>query len=67
RELMLDYLADHYQPANTVVAAAGNIQHTEIVSMVNQALGKWPGRPSTGGYLTYKESAFPRLCIENKK
>ncbi len=67
RELMLDYLADHYQPGNTVVAAAGDIQHEEMVSMVNQALGKWQGRPSRREFLTYEEKQFPRLRIENRE
>ncbi len=67
RELMLEYLADHYRPGNIVLAAAGNIQHEEIVSMVNQALGKWAGRQSRAGYLTYEENPFPRLRIENRE
>ena len=67
RELMLNYLADQYQPGNTVVAAAGNIQHEEMVSLVNQALGKWTGRLSRAGYLTYREKEFPRLRIENRE
>jgi len=65
RELMLDFLADHYQPGNTVVAAAGDIQHEEMVSMVNQALGKWTGRPSRREFLTSEEKQFPRLRVEN--
>ena len=67
RELMLDYLADQYQPGNTVVATAGNIQHEEMVSLINQALGQWTGRPSRAGYLTYQEKEFPRLRIENRE
>ncbi len=67
RELMLEYLADHYRPGNIVLAAAGNIQHEEIVSMVSQALGKWAGRQSRARYLTYQENPFPRLRIENRE
>lgn len=67
RELMLKYLADHYHPGNTVVAAAGNIQHEEIVSMVNQALDKWTEKSSKVEYLTYEENPFPRLRIENRE
>ncbi|MEE9365853.1 MAG: pitrilysin family protein, partial [Dehalococcoidales bacterium] len=67
RELMLEHLADHYRPGNIVLAAAGNIQHEEIVSMVSQALGKWAGRQSRAGYLTYGENPFPRLRIENRE
>ncbi|NQT05415.1 MAG: insulinase family protein, partial [Dehalococcoidia bacterium] len=67
REFMLDYLATHYQPGNTVVAVAGDIQHQEMVNMVNKALGKWTGRKSQAEYLTFKESKFPRLRIENRE
>jgi predicted Zn-dependent peptidase len=67
REFMLDYLATHYQPGNTVVAAAGDIQHQEMVNMVNQSLGKWTGHKSQAEYLTFKENKFPRLRIENRE
>lgn len=67
REVMLDYLADYYQPGNTVVAAAGDIQHEEMVSLVDRALGKWTGRQSQTGYLTYEEKGFPRLRIESRE
>jgi len=67
RELMLDYLADYYQPGNTVVVAAGDIQHEEMVSLVDRTLGKWKGRPSRTGYLPYEEKGFPRLRIESRE
>jgi len=67
REFMLDYLATHYHPGNTVVAVAGDIQHQEMVNMVNKALGKWTGRKSQAEYLTFKENKFPRLRIENRE
>ncbi|MFC2025532.1 M16 family metallopeptidase, partial [Chloroflexota bacterium] len=37
RDMMLDYLKSQYLPDNTVVAIAGNIQHQEAVTTVNQA------------------------------
>ncbi len=67
RERILDYLNDYYRPGNIVVAAAGDIQHEEMVSLVDRALGKWKGRPSNPGYLTYEEKGFPRLRIESRE
>ncbi len=67
RELMLDYFANHYQPGNTVVAAAGDIQHEEMVGMIEQALGNWARRPSRPGYLAYEEKQFPGLRIETRE
>jgi len=67
REFMLDYLASHYQPGNTVMAAAGDIQHEEMVSMIQKALGNWAGRPSHPECPAYKEKQFPRLRIETRE
>jgi predicted Zn-dependent peptidase len=67
REFMLDYFATHYQPGNIVVAAAGDIQHREMVSMVDKVLGKWTGHKPQAEYLTFKENKFPRLRIENRE
>ena len=67
RELMLDYLASHYHPGNIVVAAAGDIQHQEMVDMVGQTLGKWTGHTSKTECLAFKEKRFPRLQIENRE
>ena len=67
REFMLDYLATHYQPGNTVIAVAGDIQHQEMVNMVDKVLGKWTGRKSQAEYLTFEETRFPRLRIENRE
>ncbi len=67
REFMLDYLANHYQPGNIVAAAAGDIQHQEMVDMVNQALGKWMGRKSHTECLAFRGNQFPRLRIENRE
>jgi predicted Zn-dependent peptidase len=66
REMMLDYLAGQYQPSNTVVAIAGNIQHREIVNTVGQVLGGWSNRQEPAGYSAYKEQAVQRLCIETR-
>lgn len=67
RERMLDYLASHYLPSNTVVSIAGAIQHQEIVEMVRQALGSWVNTKPHPSYQGYKEQEFPKLRIESKK
>ncbi len=43
REQMLSYGAMHYTPASTVVAAAGQIEHAQLVGMVESVLGDWLG------------------------
>ncbi len=63
RETMLDYLAGQYQPGNTVITIAGNIQHREMVTAVSQAVGNWENRQPRSGYLTYKEQQAKRLVV----
>ena len=66
RDIMLDYLASQYQPDNTVVTIAGNIQHQEAVTAVSQALANWTNRQPRPGYSVYKEQPNPRLQVETR-
>ena len=36
-----DYMLQQYNPANTVVAVAGNVDHDEVADMVNEATRHW--------------------------
>jgi predicted Zn-dependent peptidase len=64
--MMLDYMVGQYQPANGVVAIAGNIQHEEMVTAVSQALGNWTKQQPPAGYSAFKEQPARRLCIETR-
>ncbi len=64
RGMMLDYLQGHYQPHNTVVTIAGNIQHQEVVTAVSQAIGNWVNQGQHFGYSVYKEQPTQPLRIE---
>jgi len=64
--MMLDYMVGQYQPANSVVAIAGNIQHEKMVTTVSQALGSWTNQQPPSGYSAYKEQPVRRLCIETR-
>ncbi len=66
RDMMLSYLACHYQPGNTVVSIAGALKHREMVTAVNEALGGWAEREPRPGYQTYRERPFPRLNVKRK-
>jgi len=67
RETMLDYLTRQYLPGNTVVSIAGAVQHQEMLSAVNEALGNWSSLKPRPEYSAYKAQKFPRLRIETKK
>ena len=66
RDMLLDYLANQYQPGNTVVAVAGGIQHEEMVAAVNQTLGNWAARQPQPGYVPYQEQPARRIRIETR-
>ena len=61
---MLDYLAKQYQPVNTVLAIAGDIQHQEVVNMVSQATANWANYQPQPGYPAYQEKLARRVLIE---
>ncbi len=66
RDLMLNYMAQHYQPKTTVIAVGGNMQHQEVVATVNQAVGDWSNQKPHPEYSTYNEQQNPRICIETR-
>lgn len=42
REDLLEYMHTHYVPSDMVVSVAGNIQHDDVVKMVEDTLGQLP-------------------------
>ena len=36
-----DYMERQYNPANTVIAVAGNVEHNEVVDLIGQATADW--------------------------
>ena len=66
RDMILEYTKSQYQPDNTVVAIAGNIQHQKAVTAVSQAVAKWTQREPRHGYLAYHEQPNPRLLVERR-
>jgi predicted Zn-dependent peptidase len=67
RDTMLDYQACQYQPENTVIAIAGDIDHREIISTVNGLLGKWNSQRPRPEYISYVPEAPPqRVRIETR-
>lgn len=66
RDMMLDYIADLYQPGNTVLALAGNIDHHEMVADATRALGNWQGRKTRPKFLPYKDRPARRVKIEKR-
>ncbi len=66
RDTLLGYLAGHYQPGNTVISVAGDIQQSEVVNAVNKALSNWTNQQPHPGYPAYQENMVKRLQIEER-
>jgi len=50
REQLCDYFRRHYAPNNTIIAAAGNLEHSRFVDLVSTALGDLvPGPAAENG------------------
>ncbi len=73
RDDLLRYVADHYTGHNLVVAAAGNVQHEQVVEEIARRFGDLPaGRPGqdeqpvslrAGTALREKDTEQVHLCI----
>lgn len=66
RGMMLDYLAKEYQPANAVLAIAGDIEHREVVDAVSQVVAGWAKRQPRLDYTPYREKIGRRVLIEKR-
>jgi predicted Zn-dependent peptidase len=66
REAILNHLGKHYQPGNTVIAIAGNIEHQDVVARISQKLGNWANQSAHPDYTAYREQPGPRLHIEKR-
>jgi len=64
REMLLDFQAKQYLPANTVVSVAGDIEHGEVVELVSQVMGTWSNLKTPPDYLPYQPQPNPRLQLE---
>jgi len=66
RDTILDYLGGHYQPGNTVISIAGNIDHEAAVATVRDVFGDWTNPTLPSEYLPYERQTAQRLLLETK-
>ncbi len=63
-----DYMRQQYNPANTVVAVAGNIDHEEVVELLRQATEGWqPCAALDWQPVEERESPSPVARVEQKR
>jgi predicted Zn-dependent peptidase len=66
RSMLQEYLRRHYQPANTVLALAGNIEHDDAVKQVDAQLGEWNRKPPSAFVPLESEQDSARVKVEYK-
>jgi predicted Zn-dependent peptidase len=44
REVLLSFLSDYYRPDHCIIAAAGNLEHEELVELLWKSFGGWSGQ-----------------------
>jgi predicted Zn-dependent peptidase len=66
RGMMQGYMKGHYQPANTVLAVAGNVEHDDALKEILPQLTGWEKR-THGSYLPLdEEQQAARVEVEHK-
>ncbi len=67
RDRLVDFLLQHYGPANTVISIAGDVQHQQAVDMVAAMLGDWQAAPAPNYTSAPVNGAGPRVALLSKK
>lgn len=63
RAAMLDFLGQHYTPANLVISVAGNVSHAEVVQRSEELFGDLPaGKHRERSAATFRQQA-PRAGV----
>ena len=66
RTMIQDYVQRHYQPANAVLAIAGNIDHEAVLKEATAQLTGWNRRPGTSCVPMDQEQKVARVKVEHK-
>ncbi len=67
RDSIREYMQRQYNPANTVVAVAGNITHEEVVEQVNEATMEWLPQESLDWERATDGQNGPVVRVENRR
>jgi len=66
RQMLLDFLKSRYTPQNTVVTVTGNIQHAEVLRVIEPLLGSWHNLHPRSPFIAYQERAGDQVRIEKR-
>ena len=66
RPMMQDHVSDHYQPANTVLALAGNIEHNDALKEISAQLSGWEKRTRSSYLPMGEKQTAARVKVQHK-
>ncbi|HEX2174167.1 MAG TPA: pitrilysin family protein, partial [Dehalococcoidia bacterium] len=67
REMAVDFLRSHYTPRNTVIAVAGNVEHQEVVDLVDRWWDDWRAPEPAGWFPAVDGQTAPRSKVLYKR
>ncbi len=67
RRDLKEHLATHYHAGNTILTAAGAVDHREVVDLAGSFLGKLPSGPVPRRSLAPKRQSAPRIVTESRE
>jgi predicted Zn-dependent peptidase len=67
RDMMLEFMALHYNPSNIVLSVAGNVAHDEVVREAARLCGDWPDAEPQGWIRVDHVQTSPQVRVEYRK
>lgn len=67
RDPLLEYWRHQYAPHNAVAVVAGDVQHEEVVRLLEQCLGEWEPRSTSPWFPAQDGQTGPRLKLERRR
>lgn len=66
REILLDYKARHYTPANLVISVAGDVNQERALEVISERLGDWPAATAPTWRACPIPVGAPRVRLETR-
>ena len=66
-ESIREYMEQQYNPANTVIAVAGNVTHQQVVDLVGEATSQWQPRTSLDWEPATDGAPEPVVRVEQRR
>lgn len=67
RQMLLDYMAQQYSAGNTVVSVTGNVEHQEVVDILNAGLKDWATHKPAAMVAAAPATGSDRVRVKQRK